>query len=87
MFQKVKIKRYCILIYYISEHNIQYALKTLQIEVIDFVSVTVTQVHPGLISLCAQVESRDQLKIKKFLAPVPHLHNVGLQQLFKALSN
>lgn len=65
MFQKVKIKRYCILTYYMSEHNTQYALKTLQLEVIDFVSVTVTQVHPGLISLCAQMDSRDQLKMKK----------------------
>lgn len=71
MFQKVKIKRYCILTYYMSEHNIQYVLKTLQIEVIDFVSVTITQVHPGLISPCAQMDSRDQLKIKKVSGSCP----------------
>lgn len=50
------------------EYNIQYVLNTFThtLEMIDFVIVTVTQVHPSLISLCVQMESHYQLKLKSF---------------------
>lgn len=53
----------------------------------DFVIIALTQVHSVLISLCGQMGSYYQLKLKKFLAHVPHLHSVGPQQPFKVFFN
>lgn len=65
MLQKVKIKRYFIHTNAVSEANAQYGPNTVDTqEMMDFVIATVTQVHPGLISLYVQMGSHYKLKLK-----------------------
>lgn len=69
------------------EDNARYGLKHSvdPVEMIDFIIATVTQVHPDLVSLCVQVGSQYQLKLKSSRLMSPTCIMWDLSNLLKCL--
>lgn len=88
MLQKVKVKRYFIHTYYMCEYNAPCVLTTLQYSRDDwFCYCYCNPSSPRPHQPVGTNEVTLPVKIKKFLAHVPHLQNVGAQQPFQMSLN